>query len=844
MSYDFISTGEYYSHGRSSTAHAMKNGNRKSIERAAKIMSRYVKPDMLLVPMANHVGYATYTKTLAGEIAKLSGAQVLDVMKGATRETFYDKKSKDEEVTKEELGLYLSAEVPKDKTVLIIDNVVSTGTTAAAAIDLIPNGIMFAYADVGKATKVEEVRNITQEYITSNNINVNMDNKLQWFETYLAAQEKLDFEKAEQAYKEIPAFRRLFTAAPKDPMPGMSAQDLAESYVREFKQAYYPEIKVNEPIHLNNGARITIDFEYQKENLQPVLSLTHDDNGMVYQERKAFEKDGTSKEWGIVYPLSEVGITGRLENFSSYKEADKKTVLETQKVFDNMIEGISNSLKENVAKEIDLVNIFVNQQSQQKENVEDIAKSFGFKKEFSNDTVILMNKEVSVDLDKYIKYELAINTKTNKFELGEYHKESMDDNPNHDLTKQYHQHFGETSQLAEKLGQVLGGQGQQQNIEQPYAYVGIIHSLDNSTPSVAYTTEHEYLAALEHALKTNPQNLSYETRSENPQLHKQVEDLVSKAMEAPKQETVQQSSTKDFNYETASIRAQRELMDNLQQKFSLSSDTVWKFANFMEAAHPLDRNITDKSADIVVFPYVKLDDNYNLKGHSQSTMSAATDFEKLTDYTNRIVGYEHYTKDQNIPYSEKMQETTKDGGVWMATKAIHSTSVSRVILFNSAADAMSFYEINKDSINSINMKNTALISVGSLAREKQIEGIAERFPLAEIQTAFNNTILGKLSEITVIATASGEKVKFEVADNNNINFTTKTQKFTLPVSEINLDNFKEKAHISDTSLHANLDLGNIKVLHPQGQTFNADLVHSKQAERQLFEQEHHYQMKL
>lgn len=80
MSYDFISTGEYYSHGRSSTAHAMKNGNRKSIERAAKIMSRYVKPDMLLVPMANHVGYATYTKTLAGEIAKLSGAQVLDVI--------------------------------------------------------------------------------------------------------------------------------------------------------------------------------------------------------------------------------------------------------------------------------------------------------------------------------------------------------------------------------------------------------------------------------------------------------------------------------------------------------------------------------------------------------------------------------------------------------------------------------------------------------------------------------------------------------------------------------------------------------------------------------------------
>ena len=838
MEYNYISTGEYYSHGRGSTAHGMKAGNLKSIERAAKIMAKYVKPDMLLVPMANHVGYATYTKTLADEIAKLSGAQVLDVMKGVARETFYDKKARGEDVTKDELGLYLSAEVPKDKRILIIDNVVSKGTTAAAAIDLIPNAIMFAYADVGNADKIEGVRNITQEYVIDNNINVNMDNKLQWFETYLAAQEKLDFEKAEQAYKEIPAFRRLFTAAPKDPMPGMSAQDLAESYVREFKQAYYPEIKVNEPIHLNNGARITIDFEYQKENLQPVLSLTHDDNGMVYQERKAFEKDGTSKEWGIVYPLSEVGITGRLENFSSYKEADKKTVLETQKVFDNMIEGISNSLKENVAKEIDLVNIFVNQQSQQKENVEDIAKSFGFKKEFSNDTVILMNKEVSVDLDKYIKYELAINTKTNKFELGEYHKESMDDNPNHDLTKQYHQHFGETSQLAEKLGQVLGGQVQQQNIEQPYAYVGIIHSLDNSTPSVAYTTEHEYLAALEHALKTNPQNLSYETRSENPQLHKQVEDLLSKAMEAPKQETVQQSSTKDFNYETASIIPQQQLISDLQQKFKLQPETIKEFAIFMEAAHPTDKSYKDQSADMVVFPYVKMDGNYNLSGHSQSTMSAVDFSENRTDSTNHIIGYEHYGKGQNIPFSEKLNETTLNGGVWMATKAANPESVNNVILFNSAVDAMSFYEKNKESIN---LKDTALISVGSLAREKQIEGVAERFPLAYMQTAFNNTILGKLSEIAVIATASGEKVNFEVADNNNINFTTKTQKFTLPVSEINLDNFKEKAHISDTSLHANLDLGNIKVHHPQGKTFNADLIQSKQVNQ---EQEHHRQMKL
>ena len=984
MEYNYISTGEYYSHGRGSTAHAIKNGKMKSIEKAAKIMAKYVKPNMLLIPMANHVGYATYTKILADEIAKLSGAQVLDVMKGKERDTFYDIKAGGGDVNKEQLGLYLTAEIPKGKQVLIIDNVVSTGNTAAAAIDLIPNSIMFAYADVGNTTnnKVEGLRNVTQEYLNLNSII--MDNKLQWFETYLAAQEKLDFEKAEQAYKEIPALRRLFTAAPKDPMPGMSAQDLAESYVREFKQAYYPEIKINEPIHLNNGARITIDFEYQKENLQPVLSLTHDDNGMVYQERKAFEKDGTAKEWGIVYPLSETGITGRLENFSSsYNAADKKTVLETQKVFDNMIEGISNSLKENVAKEIDLANIFVNQQSlhsnedirlrkndliisgqiggegtsihyrgdrkfdddftldprsknsrvnaetgakfvsdnliifpesqvvnelkgtgrgdleqisfpkplnhqqqekvveyinnllkgqeqfngwnsltdsivdivnnnaikqekkeqvgeqtQQKQNVEDIAKSFGFKKEFSNDTVILMNKEVSVDLDKYIKYELAINTKTGKFGMDELHNTSIDNNSSHDITEHYHQHYGDNAQLAEKLGQVIG-QGQQQNIEQPYAYVGIIHSLDNSTPSVAYTTEHEYLAALEHALKTNPQNLSYETRSENPQLHKQVEDLV-KSMETQKQETIQQSLKKDFNYETSSIQPQQQLMDDLQHKFMLAPETVKEFSTFMEAAHPIDKSATDRSADVVVFPYVKVDYEYNLKGHLQSTMSAKHYDDGLTNQTNAIIGYEHYTKGQNIPFLQSSQDATINGGVWMATKATEPQSVNNVILFNSAVDAMSFYEKNKESID---LKDTALISVGRLARDRQIEGIAERFPLAYMQTGFQNTILGKLSDIAVISVASGSSVKFEINDNNSINFTANKEKFSLPLSEINAEIFKEKAHIKDNGIFCNLD--NIKINHPQGQTYNADLIQSKQIERhQEQEQNKSYKMKI
>ena len=497
-----------------------------------------------------------------------------------------------------------------------------------------------------------------------------------------------------------------------------------------------------------------------------------------------------------------------------------------------------------------------------------------------------------------------------------------------------------------------------------YSYVGMIHSKDHSMPSVAYTSEHEYLHAIEQGLKNNPQNLGYETISENPQLHKQVDDLVYKMyglnnpnpieyytqsgkpaidllkdnnpqisiMELAKEmgftyqgknssgdtlmqqsfdniENGQQQTTlislqirnaenpitntvnvnyayldaksdliakdtdfhlyfndfaslmktlnseeaiakiqsskeqsQQFNVRTESVESLKnttdsiyrhdELLYDLQDKFKFDFSTLSKFANFMESAHPADNK---QNLDIVVFPYVKMDDQYNLKGHSQSTMSGENLGEKTTNSTNLPIAYEHYTQGQTIPYTQSIQEATQNGGVWMATTATNPQSVKDVFMFNSAVDAMSFYETHK---NAIDLNNTALISVGSLARESQVIGIAERFPDAHIHTAFNNTLLGKLSDITVVAAASIGEVRFEATDKQSINFTTYTDKFTLPIKEVNLMSFKEHAHIKDHGI--NYDLSDIKIHHPQYQSYNADLIQHKQTERQ----EQHHSMKL
>jgi adenine/guanine phosphoribosyltransferase-like PRPP-binding protein len=75
-------------------------------------------------------------------------------MRGTTRETFYDIKKNGGKVQKDYLGLFLTEELPEGK-IMIVDNCISTGTTAAAALDLTKRGIVLAYAIVGKSKHIE-----------------------------------------------------------------------------------------------------------------------------------------------------------------------------------------------------------------------------------------------------------------------------------------------------------------------------------------------------------------------------------------------------------------------------------------------------------------------------------------------------------------------------------------------------------------------------------------------------------------------------------------------------------------------------------------------------------------
>ena len=159
----YYATGNYRKDGRCETAHAMKEGANWAIYRAAAEMVKYIPTKAVLIPMPSHTGRATYTLELCKRIARETAAEVCDYLKGTPRETLYNLKKQGRHLLPAKLGFYLSQPLPAGKRVIIIDNVVATGTTAAAAVRAIGGGVVFAYA---AATNSQTRKDLVRLYPT------------------------------------------------------------------------------------------------------------------------------------------------------------------------------------------------------------------------------------------------------------------------------------------------------------------------------------------------------------------------------------------------------------------------------------------------------------------------------------------------------------------------------------------------------------------------------------------------------------------------------------------------------------------------------------------------------
>jgi hypothetical protein len=146
-----------------------------------------------------------------------------------------------------------------------------------------------------------------------------------WEDDYNAAMDKADYQTAKKEYDSKNIFGKLFAMVsgnkPVDKNPQKTLEDLLNQYVIAFNQ----EHGIGKRADYANGEAFHSKMVYSgdKSNLnQPIISATYTRPGgnSVEQSRRAFNSDGSSEEWGIGYPYSEIGRTlkGRPDSKNQY----------------------------------------------------------------------------------------------------------------------------------------------------------------------------------------------------------------------------------------------------------------------------------------------------------------------------------------------------------------------------------------------------------------------------------------------------------------------------------------------------------------------------------------------
>jgi len=138
---------EYYKRIRDISYAIKDKNNINEIKDAAQEMSKFVKSNNILVPIPNSKGDTSANLTLAKEISKITGAQVSDILslKNDRDSNLSLHKSGKPRLHPQKLGMVLKDKI-NNNDVLFIDNVLSSGSTIRAAINLINggNGLVFS----------------------------------------------------------------------------------------------------------------------------------------------------------------------------------------------------------------------------------------------------------------------------------------------------------------------------------------------------------------------------------------------------------------------------------------------------------------------------------------------------------------------------------------------------------------------------------------------------------------------------------------------------------------------------------------------------------------------------
>ena len=144
-------------------------------------------------------------------------------------------------------------------------------------------------------------------------------------DSLIMAVRKLDYQKAMAHHDRKPLIGRIADVVlfrmPKDPCKKMTP----EGFALQFTNIYNQEKGLGKRVDTREGDSIRMSVGYNAATMLPVVTVTLYQNGCYFQERKAFQRNGSVEEWGCAYPLSECGLTGLPDNIPEFaKETVKK----------------------------------------------------------------------------------------------------------------------------------------------------------------------------------------------------------------------------------------------------------------------------------------------------------------------------------------------------------------------------------------------------------------------------------------------------------------------------------------------------------------------------------------
>jgi GNAT superfamily N-acetyltransferase len=128
---------EYYEPSVRKIAKELKEEKLSAIEEVANFLSSQVTENDVLIPMPSRVGVSTDTKKLAEKISEKTGAKIFDCLIGRKRESIYELKKINEDVSHFGFEFEINCEIPKANNYFIVDNVIGTGVTMKNALKLV-----------------------------------------------------------------------------------------------------------------------------------------------------------------------------------------------------------------------------------------------------------------------------------------------------------------------------------------------------------------------------------------------------------------------------------------------------------------------------------------------------------------------------------------------------------------------------------------------------------------------------------------------------------------------------------------------------------------------------------